>query len=292
MTRYPERQLLAVAVGTTVALTLATPAAIAGIAPPEPELDSVVDTEIETLADGFRYDYSITNTSEQVFITETPGTVSPALVVQPPPNTIPVIVDWELPFFDDAGISNIISPVGWSHAIEDVGMANPETGWGGIAGWQIPGDPFFEFINDTPLLTPSQKEAFLTAEQVLHWYIPPDFFVADCTGTVASNDADPDCSWGWEGLEIQGIPDRAVFPGGTQSGFSFEAPPFDAINAPYQASWAFFEIQTGDPPFPGQPGPGIPQSPSLQPQQMPLPGSLALLALGLSGLGWRLRRQD
>ena len=37
---------------------------------------------------------------------------------------------------------------GWSYTIETIGVANPATGWQGVADWQTPGDPWkTEFDN-------------------------------------------------------------------------------------------------------------------------------------------------
>jgi hypothetical protein len=71
-----------------------------------------------------------------------------------------VIVDWELPYFVDSGITNIQSAYGWEYAIETIGVANELTGWAGVADWQTPGNPWYQGP-DSP---------FTTGTQVLHWY--------------------------------------------------------------------------------------------------------------------------
>lgn len=71
------------------------------------------------------------------------------------------IVDWELPYFADAGINNIYSPSGWTYAIETIGTPNNSSGWDGVAAWQTPGDPMYK----------GPASPFTTATQVLHWYI-------------------------------------------------------------------------------------------------------------------------
>ena len=72
-----------------------------------------------------------------------------------------LIVDWELPYFNDAAISNIDSPSGWRWAIETIGSPNSSTGWGGNASWQTPGDPMYQ----------GPTSPFTTTAQVLHWSI-------------------------------------------------------------------------------------------------------------------------
>ena len=157
----------------------------------------------------------------------------------------PLLVDWELPWFGDAGIdiASIISPNGWAVNIETIGVANAATGWQGIASWQDPADPFFAGPNSP----------FTTVTQVLHWY-------SACF--ISGGDCDP-----------------GILPGGSLSGFSFVAA-FDETAAPYQASWAVLPVLSGDPAFPLG---GIPNSPGVQGlvQGVPEPGLLGLLGIGL-----------
>jgi len=274
----------------SVAAALAAPAAQAGVAAPPPtERASSVDTDIIDIGGGEeRFDYTLNNDSP--FDPYGGG-------------AIPLIVDWELPWFVDGGIDegSILSPGGWDHAIETVGEANPETGWGGIADWQTPGDPFYNFLNDldadgNPIdngLTEAQETAFLEADQVLHWFIAPDFFDASgCSGPVASGIADADCGWGWDGTPLASIrPSGALGGPSSLGGFGFEAPASTALAAPFQASWFDLPVQTGDPPFPGEPAGFRAPTSGLPSQPVPAPTTLALAGLGLAGLAWRRRRR-
>ncbi len=160
----------------------------------------------------------------------------------------PVIIDWELPYFDDMGIDSITEPEGWNHSIETIGSSNPATGWGGVAEWQQDGDYWkdhFDQVYGSP-----DNNPFNNNTKVLHWYV------------------DPKCGTGC-----------GIRPGGSMSGFSFTAI-YPEGAAPYQTSWDTDDVFTGDPSFP-QPG-ALPNSPSINP--VPLPGSLALMLLGSSGL--------
>ena len=72
----------------------------------------------------------------------------------------PVIYDWELPYFPDAEISDVMSPDYWAAVVETIGSPNGGTGWQGVASWQDPSDPFYA----------GPTSPFTTADKVLHWY--------------------------------------------------------------------------------------------------------------------------
>lgn len=123
----------------------------------------------------------------------------------------PVIIDWELPYFVDMGITNILSPFGWTWSIETVGVANVATGWDGVAGWIT--DPTW---SGTP---------FASATQVLHWYLDPE---GGCGGI---------------------FPGRSLGGEGECGPFGFDAL-YGPTDAPYQSSWDLLPIRVGDPNFP------------------------------------------
>lgn len=207
--------------------------------------DAVVDNGNGT----WTYNYTVRNTSQQ-----NGG----------PDFLEPIVVDWELPWFGDAGISNIQSPRNWTWSIETIGVANAATGWEGVAAWQDPADPFYA----------GATSPFTTGTEVLHWYNtcwanprPTAFGVGITPYTVDF---------------CEGQFDNAIFAGGDLGGFGFDAD-FEPTGAPYQASWAFLPVRTGDPAFPLG---GIPNSPTLNPPPgVPEPGSLALVALAALALG-------
>jgi len=122
-------------------------------------------------------------------------------------------------------------------------------GWQGVANWQTPGDPMYGGP-DSP---------FTSVEHVLHWYA---------------------ASGGGAQVEL-------IFPGESLSGFGFTAS-FAEIDAPYQASWTTFEVQTGDPAFPLG---GFPGSPLARGVPLPSAALMGLGLLGILGLAARLRRR-
>jgi len=172
------------------------------------------------------------------------------------PDREPYIVDWELPWFGDAGITNIVSPSNWTYSIETIGTPNAATGWEGVAAWQDPADPFYA----------GASSPFTTVTQVLHWYTT--CWSGQQPVSALTTLAVAVCEFGLQ---------DAIFPGGSLTGFGFDAT-FAPTGAPYQASWAFLPVRTGDPAFPLG---GIPNSPSITPQGTPEPGVLALLGAGL-----------
>lgn len=179
----------------------------------------------------------------------------------------PLIVDWELPYFNDPGaIFNVRSPDGWTFAIEEIGTANAATGWDGTASWQDPGDPFY-FGDDSP---------FTTVTQVLHWYLEDWAAFGSILGAIPTGE----CGYG-EALTLFAV--GTEVPCNALAGFGFDSF-YGATAAPYQASWDFLEVQSGDPAFPLA---GLPGSPSVVPE----PESGILLATGLIALGGFLGRR-
>ena len=180
----------------------------------------------------------------------------------------PVIIDWELPYFSDMGLTNILSPLGWTYAIEDVGVANAATGWDGEVSWFDIDDPWYStFGPDSPF-----GENNLT--QVLHWYcVNPSIFTGDGVFGECGGDSN-------FGIGTPIFTDDSGSQPTSLGGFSFEST-FSAAAAPYQASWAMLPVQSGDPAFPTG---GIPGSPSITGVSVPEPGILALMSLGLLGL--------
>jgi len=218
------------------------------------ERNSTVTDSVTDNGDGtWLYEFTVNNTS-----TFTPDADSDFW------NGIPVIVDWELPYFADMGLSNIVSPDGWTYAIETIGVANAATGWDGVAAWQDPSDPFYAGA-DSP---------YTTATQVLHWY---------CDNPVLI--------WGGEGSCFNGsnetfgdmIGAPGTFGPSSLSGFAFTAD-FGPTAAPYQASWAELPVRSGDPAFPFAGGVGSPTALGTPTSGTSVPEASSLSLFGLAGL--------
>lgn len=243
----PVLAVAAIALGLAVAQPT-----LAGVEAGWTRSSTVTDSVVDNGGGSWTYRYQVNNTSLQ----------------NGGPDQRPLIVDWELPWFGDAGITNIVSPTNWAYSIETIGTANSATGWEGVAAWQTPGDPFYA----------GASSPFTTVTQVLHWY-----------NTCWTNSRQ-DSVAGIQALAIaaceQFLQD-AIAPDGSLGGFGFDAI-FAATAAPYQASWAFLPVRTGDPAFPLG---GIPNSPGVRGQPAPEPGMLALLGAGmLASLLARRRR--
>ena len=178
---------------------------------------------------------------------------------------IPAIVDWELPYFSDMGISNITSPEGWTTSIETIGVANATTGWDGVAAWNDPTDPWYVALD-------GENNPLFAATEVLHWYCVDPDPVLDL-GEVIFGGCFNGEAW----------PDSIIQPGESLSGFSFDAS-FGPTQSPYQTSWIEQPVNTGDPAFPGGTGVGSPSALGSTTVNVPEPSSIALLGLGLIGI--------
>ncbi len=239
--------VLASAVGASALLGFAGNAS-AGIGEVPWTRASSVTGDVTDNTDGtWAYDYTVYNDSfEDSTYGEYGGT--------------PIIIDWELPWFDDAGIdpSSIFSPFGWSWAIETIGDPNSATGWEGAASWQDPSDPFY-FGDDSP---------FTDVTQVLHWYA--ELGSEQCETEIGCTAFD-----------------LGIFPDDSLSGFGFTAA-YSETDAPYQASWFELPIQSGDPAFPLI-GPASPKALGIM--QVSEPGMIGLLGIGALGIFVSLRRR-
>jgi len=193
---------------------------------------SHVTSNVSETADTWNYTYTLFNDSYEGI-----GPSAP----------MPIIVDWELPWFDDANITNIISPVGWTYSIEKIGIEDIATGWNGKADWQDPSDPLYQ----------GKTSPFTTVTQVLHWYCDPQDYAIYPNG----------------------------YPTGTYIGslavFGFTSS-YSNSGAPYQSSWVGLWHWTGDP---NTPLTGVPGSPdTLGSTPVPEPATMLLLGSGLVGL--------
>ena len=175
----------------------------------------------------------------------------------------PLLRDWELPWFgsgsgkditqNDSDIQNIATPEDWDWSIEQIGSENVATGYDGSANWQVPGDPM-KIIFDN-FFGGAANNPYNDVTHVLHFW-------TECFEGGGCIDPDD---------------------------FGFEAG-FDSTNAPYQASWEDLPPQTGDPAFPL----GVqPTNPAIQQalNNIPEPGTLAMLAAGLGAMGLARRRR-
>lgn len=235
-------------------------AAIAINPGPPWDIKSSVTADVTNNGDGtWTYQYTVFNNSEYGF---DPGTFD-----------TPVIVDWEIPYFADAGITSISAPTsGWNWVVETIGTPNLATGWSGIAAWQDPTDPFYTNDPNSP---------FNQVTEVLHWFV-------DLSQIPGAQPSDVGI-WPFGPTPPVGAHQNSL------GGFGFTAN-FEPTDGPYQASWYLVPTpRTGDPPLPGGLLPASPcttnWSPQCGGQQVPEPGTLLLAGLGLGLLSLPLLRK-
>lgn len=249
---WTEARAWAARTAIALAALAATMSAQAGVNGPWTRDSRVSDQVINNQDGTWDYRYTVKNTSK---VSQTGADLDQ-----------PIIVDWELPWFGDAGITNITSPFNWDWSIETVGVANSATGWEGVARWQDPNDPFYA----------GAASPFTNVQTVLHWYNVCWVQARFETASLSAPTAITTCEFQF---------DNAIFPeadgdGGELDGFGFTAE-FDQVPAPYQASWAFQPVRTGDPAFPLG---GFPNSPAVTGNDTPVPEPAPLLLLGLAGV--------
>lgn len=300
MTRYPTIKTLmssatffAALVGGGHAGAVPIPTASCPEQTLEDRTSAVFGASEQIDGDTWRYGYRVCNTSRSGdFYNGAEGSI---------------MIDWELPYFADAGITNFATPQGWAASVEDVGVVNPSTGWGmtdndldGVFGidqetgdpldpddaiplWTVDGDPWKAIFDEA--YGGADANPFNDVEQVIHFYWVGELAeVAAVSEVLVQSTIDvPFC-----GL---------IFPGEECVGFGFDAA-FGPGDAPYQASWLDEPVQTGDPAFPlgDEAGGGIPNSPSIQRQtnDVPEPSTLTLamaIAPAAAIAGGRCRRR-
>jgi len=248
-------------VAVASSLLLGSIAAQAGVAPTCPGIVQGATQASAVLSDTFQqgaatsYNFTVCNLSDP---SVGDGEVGFAGVIR----------DWELPWDPNAGIDNIRVPFGWDWQIETRGVTNADTGWGGVIEWQDPNDPFYD-------------PRFADHTQVLHFYTSCGRPIANDFTASLTNDSAVGCNQ---------LPQEWI-PAGTNnqlSGFGFDSP-FSETNSPYQASWLFLPVNTGDPAFP-QPGAAFSPSFFAPASTIPEPTSLALMSLALFAAGRKCKK--
>lgn len=220
---------------------------------------------------------------------------------------INVIVDWELPIFDVNDVSNIQSPVGWTHEIIANPLTNsteyynnPDFGFG--LEDQEPGGYFgqysweeYNFADDPQSGNPPgsayglNPEVFLDPPFIIHWYTLSCFDPDPTNNTTNNATLDLFGSECGDQLTLDSAL-RPIEEEQSLSGFSFVSN-FGSTNAPYLASWLFEPPTAGDPPTPANLL-GLPNSPAFQAtQNIPEPGTMTLLGIGVLGTAVALRRR-
>ena len=211
------------------------------------ENTSRVDATVTPEAGGFRYDFTVFNTSDGGVATFGSGG-----------GALAAIIDWELPLFalDDIDVSSIDGPSGWDFEIVEPPYDTSQNSnvW---TTYDPASDPLLDPTQGgDPNLYGPNPEAFDNPPYVLHWFE---------NGLGGSGAAGP------------------IFPGAFLDGFSFVSV-YSSRNAPYMASWSDFPPRGGDPPIPGS-GFGSPNSPARQAAQgVPEPSSFVLFVMAGSSL--------
>ncbi len=203
-----------------------------------------------------------------------------------------VIVDWELPYFEDGGytLADVVTPFGWAASIEDVGIPDPDTGWGAtdtngdgtvndadaVPAWSLNGDPWKDIFDIAYDVANGGTNPFTNVQKVLHFYSEAFFNPQPTLAAVLPGENEVCDIW--------------ILENESCGGFGFSSP-LDAADAPYQASWARLPVRTGDPLFPLGPAGGIPNSRSLQGGAIPEPATSALIGAGLLSVAALRRRR-
>lgn len=176
-----------------------------------------------------------------------------------PPAPMPVIVSWDLPWFGDANITNIISPIGWNYKIETIGTQDTSFGWDGTAVWQNPTNPLYQ----------GPTSPYTVVTTVLHWYTDPTG--SQDVQTLADDNAVFPVSYGLGISQLTGFIFTSSYGSTGSSGGAPDVTTFIGL-------WHW----PGDPDYPLLVVPASPDT--LGATSAPEPATMLLLGLGLIGL--------